>query len=316
MPSMVRVGRLRALAVIAATLILIAGTVDARPGRGGGGFGSRGARTFQAPPVTATAPRQAAPIERSTMPAQQAAATQRLQGSAAMAPGGFFRRGGGFFGGLLGAGLIGGLLGYGLLAGLGGLGSFIGLLLQVALIVILARWALRAFQRRLQPAPAGAGSRLSREATAPPSYDLGPAGSGASSGPVTIGPADYDAFERALSDIQDAYGREDMARLRASTTAEMASYLERELAENAGRGVVNRTAGAKLLQGDLAEAWREGETDYATVAVRFSLTDYTEDRATGRIVEGDPNVPVEAAEVWTFRRDRGRPWRLSAIQPA
>jgi len=31
----------------------------------------------------------------------------------------------------------------------------------------------------------------------------------------------------------------------------------------------------KLLQGDLAEAWREGDTDYASVALRFSLVDKT-----------------------------------------
>ena len=37
-------------------------------------------------------------------------------------------------------------------------------------------------------------------------------------------------------------------------------------------------------QGDLAEAWREGETDYATVAMRFAMKEVTIDKATGRIV--------------------------------
>ena len=50
--------------------------------------------------------------------------------------------------------------------------------------------------------------------------------------------------------------------------------------------------------------------------MRFSARDWTEERATGRVVEGDPNRPVEATEVWTFRRERGGPWRLSAIQQA
>jgi predicted lipid-binding transport protein (Tim44 family) len=69
----------------------------------------------------------------------------------------------------------------------------------------------------------------------------------------------------------------------------------------------------KLLQGDLAEAWREGETDYASVAMRYSLIDKTVDRATGRLVEGSES-PTEATEVWTFLRPRGGNWELSAIQ--
>ena len=71
----------------------------------------------------------------------------------------------------------------------------------------------------------------------------------------------------------------------------------------------------KLLQGDLAEAWQEGTTDYATVAMRFSLIDRTVDKATGRILEGSEQ-PTETTEVWTFRRDQNGPWKLSAIQPA
>jgi len=36
----------------------------------------------------------------------------------------------------------------------------------------------------------------------------------------------------------------------------------------------------------------------------------------GRVVEGDPTRPTEAAELWTFRRAPGSPWLLSAIQQA
>ena len=46
------------------------------------------------------------------------------------------------------------------------------------------------------------------------------------------------------------------------------------------RGVVNRISDVKLLQGDLAEAWREGDTDYATVAMRYALNDTYVDPAT------------------------------------
>ena len=33
----------------------------------------------------------------------------------------------------------------------------------------------------------------------------------------------------------------------------------------------------RLLQGDLAEAWREGGREYATLAMRFSMIDATRD---------------------------------------
>ena len=80
---------------------------------------------------------------------------------------------------------------------------------------------------------------------------------------------------------------------------------------NASKGVVNRISGVKLLQGDLAEAWREGDTDYATVAMRFALNDEMVDRASGRTMEGGAD---EATEIWTFMRRRGGRWLLSAIQ--
>jgi predicted lipid-binding transport protein (Tim44 family) len=98
------------------------------------------------------------------------------------------------------------------------------------------------------------------------------------------------------------------------TTAEMASYFEEELAANAAKGLVNKVSGGKLLQGDLAEAWREGGTDYATVAMRFEIIDTMVERTTGRIVAGDPAKPELVTEVWTFQRPIGGAWQLSAIQ--
>ncbi len=100
-----------------------------------------------------------------------------------------------------------------------------------------------------------------------------------------------------------------------ASTPEMLSYFSEDLARNASRGVVNRLSDVKLLQGDLAEAWREGNTDYATVAMKFSLVDQMVERTSGRVVEGDDH-PQVATEVWTFRRERGGNWLLSAIQQA
>ena len=93
----------------------------------------------------------------------------------------------------------------------------------------------------------------------------------------------------------------------------MVSYFTEDLTANKNRGVINKVSDVKLLQGDLAEAWREGNTDYATVAMRYTLVDKTVDRTTGRIVEGS-DTPAEVTDVWTFVRRPGSAWELSAIQ--
>ena len=46
----------------------------------------------------------------------------------------------------------------------------------------------------------------------------------------------------------------------------MLSYYLEDFNANASRGVINRLSDIKLLQGDPAEAWREGDTEFCTVA--------------------------------------------------
>jgi predicted lipid-binding transport protein (Tim44 family) len=227
--------------------------------------------------------------------------------------------------GLLGAGLIGLLMGNGLFGGLAGFASILGLMLQVALIVIVARLAWAWWQRRNAPATANGPSL--RNATPDPNrnaayYGSGAAayGAGASAAPtptadIELSKADFDDFERLLSEVQTAYGAEDLGKLRTHLTPEMLSYFSEELAANASRGRVNAVSDVKLLQGDLSEAWREGSTEYATVAMRYSLVDVTTDRATGQVVEGE-REPQEVVELWTFMRSAGGQWILSAIQQA
>src|SRR5450830_218666 len=299
-----------ALAAIATALVLVAADAHARAG-GGFSSGSRGFRTFSAPPSTSTAPNSAAPIQRTiTQPGGASAA-----GQAATRPGLF---GGGLFGGLaagfLGAGLFGMLFGHGLFGGMGGFASIIGLLLQIALVVIVARLLFAWWQRRNMPAPAYAAAH---PATGHAFGGLGGmlgANAPAAGESLTIVKSDYDAFEHLLGDIQAAYSAEDLSALRAKVTPEMLSYFSEQLAGNASRGLINRVTDVKLLQGDLAEAWREGDTDYATVAMHFALKDSMVERASGRTVEG--GSLSEVTELWTFMRARGGDWLLSAIQQA
>jgi len=133
-----------ALALVA-VLTLGASVAEARVGRGGS-FGSRGARTYQAPPATRTAPDTAAPIQRSQVPNQGPAIQRPTAPAAGVAR--TSRFGTGFLGGLLGAGLLGMLFGAGFFGGLAGLGSMLGFLIQIALVVFLVSLAVRWFRRR------------------------------------------------------------------------------------------------------------------------------------------------------------------------
>ncbi len=287
-------------------------------------MGSRGGSTFSAPRATPTAPNTAAPIQRSAT--QPNAATTGAAGQAArpgLLGGGLF--GGGMLGGLaagfIGAGLFGMLFGHGFMGGMGGFASILGLVFQIVLVVIVARLAFAWWQRRnasslaMQSAGPTPGA-----ASGPSAQAFGGLGSMFGGGspatpanePVTLDKADYDAFEQLLADVQAAYSAEDLAALRGKATPEMVSYFAEELADNASQGVINRVTDVKLLQGDLSEAWRENGHDYATVAMRFALTDTTVERASGRTVDG--GQPGEVTELWTFMRSRGGAWLLSAIQ--
>jgi predicted lipid-binding transport protein (Tim44 family) len=313
---------------LAALLALAPAVAEAKAG-GGSSFGSRGTRTFSAPPTTSTAPRSASPFERSATPQPAPGFNRPAAAAPAQNRGMFGSFGKGLLGGLLGAGLFGLLMGHGFMGGLGGLMSMIGLLLQVALIGFLAMLAFRWWTNRNQPQQAAMAGAAPFGA---PRTDLAGGGSrsafgfggGASASPppvqtrpLTLQEADFTSFERKLGEVQQAYSDEDVEHLRRLATAEMVGYFSDDFVENRRKGVISKSSGTRLLKGDLSEAWTEGSEDYATVAMQFSLVDILQDRATGRVVSGDASQPVEVTEIWTFVRPAGsgpEAWRLSAIQ--
>jgi predicted lipid-binding transport protein (Tim44 family) len=304
-------GVVKAFAVVLALALPLAAALSPADARIGGGFGSgsRGSRSFSMPPSTSTAPGTASPFNRSF-------SQPGTPGYGANAGGLFNRPGrgllGGFAAGFLGAGLFGLLFGGGLFGGLGGLSSLLGLILQIGLIVLAVRFAMSWWQRRNNPQSAYVGVGSGGSGPSSPRSGGG-FGMGSGSAPLEIVGSDYEAFERLLGETQDAWSNEDIARLHTLATPEMVSYFTRDIEANKARNVINKVSGTKLLQGDLAEAWREGSTDYATVAMRFSMIDKTLDRSTGRLVEGSEH-PTEATEIWTFLRPSGANWELSAIQ--
>lgn len=327
---MLRFGRFRILALLSAAFVAVMlVSVDFAEARRGGSFGSRGMRTQQAAPPTQTAPTQTGPVERTMTPAPNTAARQQPAAGQQQRPGLFNGLGGGLMRGILIGGLFGMLLGY----GFGGMAGALGFLIQLLLIGGLVWLAMAFFRSRSQPAVAGGapapagGPDLGRPSQRDEAPQSGPARSSAGSAmprmavtpkhmtDITLDQADLDTFERRLGDVQRAFADEDHAALRRLSTPEMVSYFSEELADNAKRGVRNEVSGVRLLQADIAEAWNEGEDDYATAAFRYEAIDVLRDRATGALA-GGVEEPTETVELWTFVRNNGGEWKLSAIQDA
>ncbi len=333
------------MSVCLAGLLALAPALAEARGGGGKSAGSRGDRTYQAPAPTQTAPTQAQPMQRSATPQQPAAQSQAQRPMQPATQGGFFQRNpflGGLMGGLLGAGLIGMLMGGGFFGE--GMAGMLGMLMQIALIGGLIYLAMMLFRRR-QAAPAAgvpAGAYGYNAAPEPQEQPLqrsatpgvgggmlgglgggglgGMLGGGATArrpgrtDEIGIKEADFQIFETLLGEIQIAWSKGDMGRLKQLMTPEMAGYFAEELSANIARGVENHVEDGRLEQGDLSEAWREGDMEYATVAMRFSLIDYMKRISDGAVVEGSATERTEATEIWTMVRPRGGQWILSAIQ--
>ncbi|MFT4161523.1 Tim44 domain-containing protein [Shinella sp.] len=308
----------RALAMVAMALMVVMTVVDvAEARRAGGGFGSRGTRTFSTPSTTRTAPTDAMPIDRTMtrQPSVQQPSAGRNSTTANPRPGLF----GGFGGSLLGGLMLGGLVGMFLGHGLGGGVGFLGLILQVLLIAGVFMVLRRMFAQT--NAPAYSGNARGQYSNGGSDFEIPRIGGGGRQAPqpkagdeIGVQQTDLDQFEGLLKELQAAYAAEDFRTLRQITTPEAMSYLAEEIGDNATKGLRNEVRDIHLVQGDVAEAWREGADDYATVAMRYDSIDVMRDRSSGRVVSGDPDNLTEAVEVWTFLRRNGGEWKVSAIQ--
>ena len=271
-------------------------SVDTAEARRGGSFGSRGVKTFQSVPATKTSPNVTAPVQNTRATPSPANAASRSQ-----AP-----QNTGLFGGGLMRGLfLGGLFGLFLGTGFGGMGGMLSLLFQLALIGGLL-WLF--FGRRRLATAGGPGLAAGLGAAQPRPAPAAPA-----THPLEVTPADLDVFEDRLKGVQDAFSRGDETGLARLTTPEMLGFLRDELADNAARGLRNEVIDTRMLGGSVAEAWSEGRRDFATVSIRYESRDLMREIASGRVVSGAEGL-TETTEIWTFLRENGGDWRLSAIQ--
>ncbi|MBW4023734.1 MAG: TIM44-like domain-containing protein [Proteobacteria bacterium] len=313
---------MRRFFIILTAMLPLMGALSAVPAEarlgGGHSFGSRGSFSFRPPRATTIAP-HAAPFERSQAPAL-----------GARSPGMGFGRGStfnrhpfmsGLLGGFIGAGIFGLLFGGGFMHMGLGFGGIFGVLLQLLILFIVVRWLFRRFAGGGLGGGVGGGRQPSIFAP----QGGGPAGgnwsgrgratdeAGASVAPCQITQADQQAFAQCLVYVQQAWGAGDLNAISQAATPEMMGYFREQLATLSRQGLRNRVADVSVDGMELSEAWSEGDTDFATVAMRFSMFDVTED-AGGRVVDGSPTVRALVTEIWTFTRRRGGHWIVAAIQ--
>ncbi|RAU22071.1 hypothetical protein CU669_10315 [Paramagnetospirillum kuznetsovii] len=336
--------RLFITALLALTLAVIgAGDVLAKAGStsksSGGGFGSKGSRTHDAPmertltppsapsrpagppPAPQTAPRpgnvDAAPL------APQAGRPGGFapQPMAPMAQPGFFQRNpfmAGLAGGLVGAGIGGMIFGHSpALAAAGeaapGAG-FLGLLLQLLLIGGLVYLGIRLFRgRNVGVAPAG-----NPYLRAVPDQHVEPTMAYAApriEKEFEPSATDQQQFTEILLGVQHAWSEGDLAGLRRWATPEVVSFLSEDMSRNASEGLRNKVEQVSLLKGDVSQSWSENGFDYLTAVLTFQCMDTMVRMDNGQVVSGSPSTPVQHTEAWTFMRAAsGGRWLLSAVE--
>jgi len=304
-----------AAALLCALVLLAPALAAARAGGtyGSGGMsyssqGSLGSRTYTY--------NGGQPIDRSVTPQDQPASPYYGYGGYGFAQSHPFLTG--LFGAFLGS-WLGSLLfpqwgyGYGM-----GFGHVFGSLFSWIMIILVLSMVFRRFRRAQGPlsaAPMGGfgyggppqARRIFGYGVSVPNRD------------IQVSPSDQTAFEAILKAVQEAWSAGGLRALSHYVTPEMLSYFSEELSVNASRGVENHVERLELLNGDVREAWDDGELQFATCLLHWRALDYTvrRDRNPGEpgwLVEGDPEHPSEARELWTFVRSPGGHWLLSAIQ--
>ena len=85
----------------------------------------------------------------------------------------------------------------------------------------------------------------------------------------------------------------------------------KDLEENKARNDLNKVTAVKLMQGDLAEAWREGETDSPAGDAVLAVD---RPRSANRPPVAGRETRSKSHRSRDLARRRGADWELSAIQ--
>ncbi|MGH7091218.1 MAG: TIM44-like domain-containing protein, partial [Stellaceae bacterium] len=163
-------------------------------------------------------------------------------------------------------GIGGGLFGSWLFGHGWGGGSAIGGLFRLILLGLVIWFFVRLIRGRRFSGGRALGPTAFRSGVAPAPSDRGR--------DVNLADADLGAFERLHVAVQDAWSAADLGRLRGLMTPQMLDSFDDELSRNSSQGVQNIVTDIRLLNGELTEAWEEGDRQYATALLRWRAIDY------------------------------------------
>lgn len=195
------------------------------------------------------------------------------------------------------------------------------LLLLMAVAVAGVYYVYKRRNGSLSPDFTGFGSASPPPRSEPPTWvppSVGVLSPLASSEPKLTA-ADEEEFRRLLVEIQTAWSRQDISRLRRGATPEMCQYFSDKLAENVSQGVENRVEDVVVTRAEVRESWAEDARLYATVLMQWKARDFVQSLAKPSSELSDAGEVAdrglsEFAEAWTFVKHQDGKWLLSAIQ--
>ncbi|MEO5970943.1 MAG: TIM44-like domain-containing protein [Bdellovibrionia bacterium] len=127
-------------------------------------------------------------------------------------------------------------------------------------------------------------------------------------------PIDRDQAMDLFFQVQGAWANRDLSSAAGLLDVEAKTFLEEELYRLKSLKQINRLENIAVRDVQAIESWRDMNKEFSTVKITANLLDFTVDESSLQIVSGSKTTPVKFEEYWTFARENGSPWKLSAIQ--
>jgi predicted lipid-binding transport protein (Tim44 family) len=127
-------------------------------------------------------------------------------------------------------------------------------------------------------------------------------------------PIDRDQAMDLFFQVQGAWTNRDLASAASVLDTEAKTFLEEELFRLKSLKQINRLENIAVRDVQAVESWRDQGKEFSTVRITANLLDFTVDETSLQVVSGSKTTPVKFEEYWTFARENGNPWKLSAIQ--
>jgi predicted lipid-binding transport protein (Tim44 family) len=127
-------------------------------------------------------------------------------------------------------------------------------------------------------------------------------------------PIDREQAMDLFFQVQGAWANRDLSSAASVLDTEAKTFLEEELFRLKSMKQINRLENIAVRDVQAIESWKDLGKEFSTVRITANLLDFTVDENSLQVVSGSKTTPVKFEEYWTFARESGSPWKLSAIQ--